>query len=305
MTELAIHTENLTRSFGSLDAVCSLDLEVPKRSIYAFLGPNGAGKSTTLSILVNILRPTAGRAFVLGRESTQLGARDFTRIGYVAEHQEMPDWMTGEQLIGFLRPFYPNWDESFRHKLQATLDVPLERKVRQMSRGERMKLRLLSSMAYRPELLVLDEPFSGLDPSVRDDLSSALLELVGEGDWTVILASHDVDEVERLVDHAGFIDKGRMHFSESLEDLQRRFHKVTAVFTATPTVSDPPNNWSGVEAGERQLRFVDEAYEAATCRAALERMGPVEMVEARSLTLREIFIVATRRNRTHQAEGTE
>lgn len=272
-------------------------MEIPRRSVYAFLGPNGAGKSTTLSILVNLLRPTAGRARVLGRDSTRLGAEAFTRIGYVAEQQEMPDWMTGSELLDFLRPFYPGWDESFCRKLHGTLDVPLGRQVGQMSRGEQMKLRLLSSMAFRPELLILDEPFSGLDPTVREDLSSGLLELVGEGDWTVILASHDVDEVERLADYAGFIDQGRLRFSEQVEVLQRRFRRVRAVFAAAPEEAGRPESWSALEAGGRELRFVDQAYEAAACRTALERLGPLESVEDRPLSLKEIFIVAARRGR--------
>ena len=295
MSDFAIQTENLTRSFGKLDAVHALNLDVPHRSIYAFLGPNGAGKSTTLSMLVNALRPSSGRALVLGRDSTRLSAQDFTRIGYVAEHQELPDWMTGEETLKFLQTFYPKWDMTFLQKLQQTLDVPLGRRVRHMSRGEQMKLRLLSSMAYRPELLILDEPFSGLDPSVRDDLSSGLLELVGEEDWTVVLASHDVDEVERLADHAGFLHQGRMQFSEGLEDLQRRFRRVTAFFSSKPMLPETPSTWSAVESGDRQLRFVDEAYDAAICRTELEKLGPLENVEERPLTLREIFIAASRR----------
>ena len=297
MNEPTIRTENLTRSFGALDAVRSLNLEVPRQSIYAFLGPNGAGKSTTLSILINALRPSTGRAFVLGRESTRLQAHDFQRIGYVAETQELPDWMTGEQTIKFLKPFYPGWDENFRLKLQETLDVPLGRTIRHMSRGEQMKLRLLTSMAFRPELLILDEPFSGLDPLVRQELAGGLLELVGEGDWTVILASHDVDEVERLADHAGFIAHGRMRFSESVEGLQRRFHRVTARFEGRTADAGLPEHWSSVERSENELRFVNEAYDAETCRAELAQLGPLQDMEARPLSLREIFIAATRRQR--------
>lgn len=298
MTEPAVQTEQLSMNYGRLEALRALNMEVPRRSIYAFLGPNGAGKSTTLSILVNTLRPSGGRATVLGRESTTLRAEDFTRIGYVAEPQELPEWMTGAQMIDFLRPFYPNWDEPFAKKLEQTLTVPMARKIAHMSRGERMKLRLLSSMAYRPELLILDEPFSGLDPAVRDDLSSGLLELVGEGDWTVILASHDVEEVERLADHVGLIAEGQMRFSEPVEALQQRFQRVTARFEAKPAEQGLPPNWSGLECSERELRFVDDAYVAADCRTRLERLGPLVAVEARPLSLREIFIATTRHGRT-------
>lgn len=294
MTEPAIRTEKLNCRFGSLDAVQSLDLEVPANSIYAFLGPNGAGKSTTLSVIINALRPTRGRAFLLGRESTKLRAADFANIGYVAENQELPEWMTGAQTLNFLKPFYPNWDDTFQDKLQQTLEIPLSRKVAHMSRGERMKLRLLSSMAYRPSALILDEPFSGLDPSVREDLSSSLLELVGEEDWTVILASHDVDEMERLVDHAGFIKNGSLRFSESMESLQGRYQKVTALFNSEPTKEGFPANWSAIEQAGRELRFVDQSYQEAQVRNDLSSLGQLENLESRPLTLREIFVNNTR-----------
>jgi ABC-2 type transport system ATP-binding protein len=298
MTDPAIRTENLTRSFGRLDAVQALDLEVPANSIYAFLGPNGAGKSTTLSILINALRPTSGKAYLLGRESTRLRAADFTRIGYVAEHQELPDWMTGAQTLAFLKPFYPNWDESFRVKLQETLDVPLARTVRDMSRGERMKLRLLSAMAYRPEVLILDEPFSGLDAAVREDLASGLLELVGEGNWTVVLASHDLDELERLVDHVGFIANGRMRFNESVEDLQSRFRKVTARFGSVPVLENLPDSWCRMEQEGGQIRFVDEFYDESSIRSELEGLGSLQSLDARPMSLREIFVATSRRERS-------
>lgn len=297
MTEFAIKTRKLSRHYGRLEAVRSLDLEVPRRSIYAFLGANGAGKSTTLSMLVNTLQPTGGEAIVLGRLSTELRAKDFQKIGYVAEPQELPDWMTGKQMIDFLRNFYPSWDDDFQRRLQGTLDVPMGRQIAHMSRGEQMKLRLLCSMAYRPELLILDEPFSGLDPLVREELSSGLLELVGEGDWTVILASHDVDDVERLADHAGIIAGGRMHFSESIEQLQQRYRRVTAYYDGHCAASGAPTNWSSVECDGSELRFIDDSFEEARCRAALGQLGTVAKMEDRPLSLKEIFIAVSRKQR--------
>lgn len=303
MNSHAVITNQLTRCYGRLEAVNRLNLEVPKRSIYALLGPNGAGKSTTFSILINALQPSSGKAFVLGKESSKLNARDFRRIGYVAESQEIPAWMTGKQLIDFFRPLYPNWDESFCLRLHETLDVPLNRKIKHMSRGEQMKLRLLTSMAYRPELLILDEPFSGLDPLVRDELSDGLLNLVGEGDWTVILASHDVDEVERLSDHVGFISKGKMQFSESVDSLQSRFRGVSARFA--DEVSNPrlQRDWMCVETSGNELRFVDAAYDEAACRRALESCGALAGFEARPLSLREIFVATSRQQRDLREVG--
>jgi ABC-type multidrug transport system ATPase subunit len=215
----AIETVNLTRRFGRLDAVDGLNLRVAAGSIFALIGPNGAGKTTTIKLLLNLLRPTRGEALVLGADARRLGPRELARIGYVSENQRLPDWMTPTQLIAYVRPFYPTWDDALCRKLQHDLALTAKVPLRALSRGTRMKAALLVSLAYRPELIVLDEPFTGLDPLVRDELVRALLELTGEYRWTTLISSHDIDEVERLADSVGFIDNGRMVFTESVETL--------------------------------------------------------------------------------------
>src|SRR5512145_3260748 len=162
----AIDTSALTRRFGRLDAVNGLDLQVPAGSVFALIGPNGAGKTTTIKLLMNLVRPSRGRATVLGVDSRRLGVREFQRIGYVSENQKLPDWMTTGELLDYCRPLYPTWDETFRQKLQRDLDLTSAVPLRKLSRGMRMKAALLASLAYRPELVVLDEPFTGLDPLV-------------------------------------------------------------------------------------------------------------------------------------------
>jgi ABC-2 type transport system ATP-binding protein len=220
-----IETVNLTRRFGRLDAVEGLNLRVEAGNIFALVGPNGAGKTTTIKLLLNLIRPTRGHAVVLGTDSRRLGPRELGRIGYVSENQRLPDWMTPSQLIAYVRPLYPMWDDTLCRKLQHDLaltadDMPL----RTLSRGTRMKAALLVSLAYRPELIILDEPFTGLDPLVREELIRALLELTGEYKWTTLISSHDIDEVERLADSIGFIDSGRMLFTESVQTLIEQHH---------------------------------------------------------------------------------
>jgi len=173
----AIETFDLARHFGTTEAVNGLDLVVPQGSVFALIGPNGAGKTTTLKMLMNLVRPSSGRADVLGVDSERLGPREFQRIGYVSENQDLPDWMTPRELCGF--------------------DLDMRQPIRRLSRGTRMKAALLASLAFRPELVVLDEPFSGLDPLVRDELTRGLLEASGPREWTVLLSSHDIEEVER------------------------------------------------------------------------------------------------------------
>ena len=221
----SIETVDLTRRFGKLDAVHGLNLQVPVGSIFALVGPNGAGKTTTIKVLLNLLTPTSGSARVLGVDSRRLGVRELERIGYVSENQELPDWMTVDQLIAYVRPFYPAWDEALCHKLRRDLDLRSRLPIKLFSRGMRMKAALLVSLAYRPQLVVLDEPFSGLDPLARDELIRALLELTGEHNWTTLISSHDIDEIERLADAIAFIDEGRVFVTESVQDLVAKYRR--------------------------------------------------------------------------------
>src|SRR3954462_14577290 len=209
-----IETQNLTRRFGRMEAVQDLNLAVPTGSVFALLGPNGAGKTTTIKMLVNLLRPTSGEATVLGVDSRRLGERELAQLGYVSENQQLPLWMTVRQLLDYCRPFYPTWDAALEKTLLAQFELPTDRKLKQLSRGMLMKAALLSSLAYRPKLLVLDEPFSGLDPLVRDEFIRGVLEVSDAGEWTVLVSSHDIEEVERLADHVGLLEDGRLRLSE-------------------------------------------------------------------------------------------
>ena len=219
MVDTAIDTVELSRRFGRRVAIDGVNLQVKSGSIFALVGPNGAGKTTTVKLLLNLLRPTGGRALVLGTDSRRLTPRELARIGDVSENQQLPDWMTPEQLIAWARPFYPTWDDKLCRKLQDDLAIEPRTPLRVLSRGTRMKAALLVSLAYRPELITLDEPFSGLDPLVRDELIRALLELTGEYHWATLISSHDIDEVERLADTIAFIENGRILFTDSVQAL--------------------------------------------------------------------------------------
>src|SRR5579862_3638320 len=184
----------LSKRFRGVRAVEGLDLEVPEGSIFGLVGPNGAGKTTALKTMMNILRADGGRAEILGTDSRRLGPREFERIGYVSENQMMPEWMTVDYLMQYLRPFYPTWDSSRAAELIRQFELPGNRKLGQLSRGMLMKAAFASSMAYRPGLLVLDEPFSGLDPLVREDLIQGIL--AGAQETTILVSSHDLAEIE-------------------------------------------------------------------------------------------------------------
>jgi ABC-2 type transport system ATP-binding protein len=227
-----VRTEHLARRFHAVEAVRDLSLEVPRGEVVALLGPNGAGKTTALRTIANVLEPTAGHAFVFGVDSRRLGPRELQRLGYVSENQELPEALSGAELFAFLRPLYPTWDDSFARELSTQFRLPLTRPLHQVSRGVRMKTALVSSLAYRPELLLLDEPFAGLDPLVREEVIDGVLAIGEREGWTVLLCSHDVDEVERLADRVAILNHGRLALVEETEALLAR-HRAMEVVVET------------------------------------------------------------------------
>ena len=293
-----IETRNLSQRYWRTEALHDLTLTVPEGSVFALLGANGAGKTTTLKVLLNLLRPSAGVAQVLGVDSIRLGEAQLARIGYVSENQQLPLWMTLRQLLDYCRPFYPAWDRALEATLLARFDLPEERKLKHLSRGMLMKAALLSSLSYRPKLLILDEPFSGLDPVVRDDVTQGLLEAVRQGETTVLISSHDIEEVERLADRVALIENGRLKFTETTEALLGRFRRVEADQEAASPAGSLPASWLGWQSGAGRTSFVESAYQRETTETLCRKYFPTAAVQAHPMTLREIFITVTRKDRT-------
>jgi ABC-2 type transport system ATP-binding protein len=286
-----IETSGLTRHFGRTRAVEDLTLQVPAGSVFALLGPNGAGKTTTLKLLLNLVRPTRGGATILGTDTRHVGPAELQRIGYVSESQRLPDWMTPGELFDYCRPFYPTWDEGLRRRLEADLKLDARSPLRALSRGTRMKAALLASLAYRPELVVLDEPFTGLDPAVRDQLARGLLDAFGERPPTVLISSHDIDDVERLADWVGFMRDGRLLFAEPVAAVLARFRLVEVVPAgdAPPALPDDPR-WLPHGAAGRTLRFVDTHHAAPDAAARIAAAFPGCAIETVPMPLRDIFV---------------
>lgn len=238
----AIRTENLVKRFRKVEALRGLNLNVAEGAVYALVGPNGAGKTTAIEILMNIFGATLGRAEVLGIESTRLRGRLFESIGYVSENQDLPDWMRVDRFFGFLRPFYSSWDRNLEAELIRQFNLPLDRKLRNLSRGMRMKAALAGALAHHPKLIILDEPFTGLDPLVRDELIHGLLDRAEES--TIFISSHDLAEIESFASHIGYLEEGHLLFSEELTTLVERFREVELTFeTPPPLPSTAPDSW--------------------------------------------------------------
>lgn len=296
-----IEMQSLTKRFGRKTALDSLSLEVEPGTMLALLGPNGAGKTTALRILMDIWRPTRGEARIFGVPTRRLGRREFEKIGYVSENQSMPGWMTVRQLLDYLRPLYPSWDEAFCQQLLKAFDLPTGQRLRHLSRGMRMKAALISSLAYRPELLILDEPFSGLDPVVRHDFIEGLIEFTTQGNWTVLLASHDMDEVERLSDRIAIIDHGKLIVNEDLDALRHRYRRITAVVDEMEPAwpGSAPAQWVQPRLAPRAVEFVTTQAESADEAALRERWPTAHGIAIEPMALKDIYLAVAREARKH------
>ena len=299
----AINTQSLSRNFGRTAALSDISLEIPRGAVYALVGANGAGKTTLIKVLMNIFQPTSGTARILGIDSRRLAGKAFNRIGYVSENQQMPDWMTVGEMLSYYRNFYPQWDRSLEDALVRQFELPLDRKLKYLSRGMRMKAAFASSLAYRPDLIVLDEPFSGLDPLVRDELIEGLIDRAQE--TTIFLSSHDLAEIEGFSSHIGFLDRGHLLFSEEMSNLASRFREVTITVANPPDpLPTPPASWLLLESVDSVIRFVHCRYNGPATSAEVEDLFPqARDIRFEAMSLRSIFLAIAKSGRVHDAAG--
>lgn len=292
----AVEVNDLSYAYGRTEALHDIALEIPQGCVYALLGANGAGKTTLLQLLMGLRRARHGRISLLGFDVGALTAAQRARIGYVAEGQPLPAWMRLETLEAYLAPLYPTWDAALARELHDRFALDPHQRIGAMSRGQHMKAALLCALAPRPALLLMDEPFTGMDVVVKDDLVRGLLASAGNDGWTVVISSHDIGELELLADRAGVLQGGRLVLNDSLERLQSRFRCVTVVSDeANSMMPGAGETWRSVERAGRRLRFVLEVRDDREPRAALQARFPsAESVDVEHATLREIFVAIAR-----------
>jgi ABC-2 type transport system ATP-binding protein len=290
----AIEADRVSFSYGGVTALRDLELAVPEGALYAMLGPNGSGKTTLLQILTGLRHADSGRAAVLGVDSRRLSTRDRARIAYVAEGQSLPSWMRLEELEGYLAPLYPTWDRDLANQLRERFNLDPKRKIAAFSRGGQMKAALLCALAPRPRVLLMDEPFTGMDALVKDELVRGLLASASSEGWTVLLCSHDIGELELLADWVGFLADGQMRLSEPLDLLYQRFKHVEVALHSGGGPADGyiGQDWLSVEQGNGRLSFLTSRADVDSELA--QRFPPGAEVTVRAATLREIFIALAR-----------
>ncbi len=242
-----IRTEGLTKAYGEHRGIIELDLEVAEGEIFGFLGPNGAGKTTTMRVLLDLIRPTSGRAEVFGIETTADPVAIHRRVGYLPGEFDLYDRLTGAQTIEYFGNLRGGIDRDYVARLIDILDLDPSRRFREYSKGNKQKVGLIVALQHKPDLLILDEPTSGLDPLVQQTFFGLVREAKAEG-RTIFLSSHIIDEVDRTCDRVAIVREGRLVQVDTIEAIRRlAFHHVelnfespvaAAVFDSLPGVSD-------------------------------------------------------------------
>ena len=232
----AVETTGLVKRYGAATALAGVDLRVSDQAVYVLVGANGAGKSTLLRSILNVVRPDGGSVVVHGIDAGRRGADARSLIGYVPEgHDAGPGWMKVGRLFAYHARYFPAWDAAYADRLVAALSIRRDRKLGSLSKGERRRVQLVLALAHRPPLLLLDEPTDGLDHVARERVLELLTEHLADSPTTMLVSTHRIYEVERLVDHVGVLDRGTLIEQSTREDLQRRLRRYRA---------DVPDAWT-------------------------------------------------------------
>lgn len=289
-----LETHRLTKRYGSVEAVRSLNLSVPRQQITGFLGRNGAGKSTTIKMLLGMTHPTSGSGTVLGKriDDPKQSCEMRRCVAYVGEDKQTYAYFTVEEMIRFMKSFYSDWRPELETRLLREYELPPNRKVKTLSKGMRTKLALLLALARRPALLILDEPSEGLDPVSIEALLQALGAASADG-TTVFFSSHQIAEVERIADRVCIIDRGSLVMEASLDQIRQDYRSVTLGFSTCPSDSDfQIDGIEQIRTDGRQVTLltkhhVDEVVERA------HDLGAVS-VEVTPVGLREVFLASVK-----------
>jgi len=232
VSEPVIDVSELTRRFGARTALTSVSVSVPRGAVYGLVGANGAGKTTLIKHVLGLLRPEGGSVRVFGLDPVAEPVAVLSRIGYLSEEHDLPGWMRVGELLRYSRAFYPAWDDAYAEELRQAFALDASARIKDLSKGQKARAGLLTALAYRPELLVLDEPSSGLDPIVRRDILGAILRTIAHEGRTVLFSSHLLDEVEQVADHVTMISQGKIALSAPLKTIQESYRTLEEAFVA-------------------------------------------------------------------------
>jgi ABC-2 type transport system ATP-binding protein len=289
-TTAVIRTERLTKSYGRHRGIVELDLDVQAGEVFGFLGPNGAGKTTTMRVLLDLIRPTSGRAEVFGIETTADPVAIHRRVGYLPGEFDLYDRLTGAETIAYFGNLRGGVDASYVAELVGRLDLDTTRSFREYSKGNKQKVGLIVALQHKPDLLILDEPTAGLDPLMQQTFFELVREAKAAG-RTIFLSSHIIDEVDRTCDRVAIIREGRLVQIDRIEAIRRlAFHHVELLFGSpvAPAVFEGIGGVRDVVSVGNSVRMRVSGPIGAVIEAAAGR-GLVDVV-SREPNLEDVFL---------------
>ncbi|EEF58224.1 ABC transporter ATP-binding protein [Pedosphaera parvula] len=286
--ESVVAITDLSRHFGAKTALDNVSLYVPKGGVFGLVGENGAGKTTLIKHILGLLRAEAGTVRVFDRDPVTDPVGVLGHIGYLSEQPDLPGWMRVEELLRYTKAFYPQWDEAYAQNLLRQFGLNPAQRLSTLSKGQMAKAGLLAAQAHRPDLLLLDEPSSGLDPLVRRDILEAVIRTVADEGRTVFFSSHLLEEIERVSDHIAMLHQGKLVLFGSLDEIKaqhRRFtlhfenaQETAPVIAGALNVSGKGKEWSVMCNGARQA-----------LPALAAKLG-ARIVDEQAASLNEIFV---------------
>ncbi len=260
-----IEAAGLGKSFRQVDALDGLDLRIGPGEVVALLGSNGSGKSTTFRLLLNIYRASRGEASLLGVPSGRLDGMDFDRIAFISESQKLPAWMNVRQFLRFCSGLHSGWDSEMADRLLEAFALPPDQKIKHLSRGQRMKAAIASNLPAKPALLMLDEPFSGLDVETRDQVGALLVRLARDESLSIVLTTHDVEEVEPVATRLVLLRQGKKVEDLALADFIGGYARISFPGADPASIPDGPvrilgqkRDSAGAPVGILQWKDTDE-----------------------------------------------
>jgi ABC-2 type transport system ATP-binding protein len=204
-----------------------LDFDLEPGTVLGYIGPNGSGKTTTMQCLVGLLKADSGEMEIFGRVNDPFKPAWKLNIGYVGDKHVFFERWSGAKNLEFMSKFYPNWSVDKALELAKRFRLPLEKRAKDLSSGNRVKLSLISALSHSPRLLILDEPTAGLDPVVRSELLDELFDILHQGERAIFYSTHILSDIKRLVDELAFIDDGKVLYRASKEDLLENWRRIS------------------------------------------------------------------------------
>jgi ABC-2 type transport system ATP-binding protein len=287
-SDAVISVTDLSCRFGTKTVLDGVSLYVPRGSVFGLVGENGAGKTTLIKHLLGLLAPRAGTVRIFGGDPVSDPVGVLAQIGYLSEHRDLPAWMRIDELLRFTSAFYAGWDSRFAEQLRCEFQLDGSARIRNLSQGQQAKVGLLIALAYRPALLILDEPSTGLDPVVRKDILEAIIQTIAEEGRTVLFSSHLLDEVERVSDQLAMLHEGRIVLHGPLDEVKRSHRRLVLSFESPLTVPPVFPGALSVTGSGREWRVLCNGPKSNI--AAITDKLRARIVEEQTPSLDEIFV---------------